>query len=661
MEITGNPYSRTFRCDRASIPGKVMRGLALLLAVLPLWAGDVVRDERWRQDLQFLATELPRRHANFYFQLRPEDFQRAVGELEVRIPELSDAQVITGLMGLVAMAGDSHTSIFPLPFRPLPIALRWFEDGLYVTATAPGQSRALGARVVQIGAVDVHQAYQRVATIISHENDAWVRERSASLLAMAEILYGLDLAASPEVARYVVERLDGVRFAIEVTAGAATLTSAPDAARGFLPQWLRNRNLFYWYEYLPTAKTMYLAYNVCRNQADLSFQDFIGQVFAAGQAAGSERLIIDVRNNSGGDSSVIRPLYQVLDQLGDTRGRVVVLIGRGTASSAMLNAIELAGRYGAALIGEATGGKPNSYGEILRFLLPNSQLQVQYSTQFFRLLPNADPPSLLPDLPVASYAGDYFARADPFLGAALAWPERTAAGGRPAAGSAIAVNAASYRGRVAPGALAAVFGDFGATVMPTEASRLPLPKLLGGVEVLVNGVAAPLLVVTRTQVNFQAPASTAAGRAEVRVVVNGSEAATGSVDAGDGPGIFVADPGAIDRPGAVLNQDFRLNGSAALARRGEVIQIFGTGSGVVSPAAEDGVAAGQPLSETHGQPRVFFGTEEGRVVFSGLAPGFAGLWQINVQVPEIMTVTGQMPVVVYMNGTPGNGVTVWVQ
>ena len=91
------------------------------------------------------------------------------------------------------------------------------------------------------------------------------------------------------------------------------------------------------------------------------------------------------------------------------------------------------------------------------------------------------------------------------------------------------VNVAGFRNApVAPGSLAAAFGDFSG-VTASDAAAIPLPKQMNGVQVLVNDVAAPLIAVRAGQINFQVPAATAAGSASVRVQRNGSDLAVGTV------------------------------------------------------------------------------------------------------------------------------------
>src|SRR4029450_7422938 len=80
-------------------------------------------------------------------------------------------------------------------------------------------------------------------------------------------------------------------------------------------------------------------------------------------------------------------------------GAVIVLIGRGTFSSAQLNAAKLKSDANATLIGEPTGQKPNAYGEVRSFTLPHSQIPVNYSTKHFQT-ESGDRPSMEPDVRV---------------------------------------------------------------------------------------------------------------------------------------------------------------------------------------------------------------------------------------------------------------------
>ncbi len=220
------------------------------------------------------------------------------------------------------------------------------------------------------------------------------------------------------------------------------------------------------------------------------------------------------------------------------------------------------------------------------------------------------------------------------------------------------LNGASFRSGqpITPGSWAAAFGAF-TGVTQTTASTSPIPKTLGGVTVTVNGVAAPVYFVSATQVNFLVPFAVTPGLRAVEVKT-AAATLTGNVRVmSAAPGIFANSIG-----GAVLNQDGALNTDAARARRGQVIQIFATGPGALSRSIEDGVPApSSPLATTTSTPEVFVAGAPAKVEFSGMAPGFSGLWQINVIVPDLAFVTGRVPLQVYMDGVDSNEVTIFVQ
>jgi len=206
------------------------------------------------------------------------------------------------------------------------------------------------------------------------------------------------------------------------------------------------------------------------------------------------------------------------------------------------------------------------------------------------------------------------------------------------------------------GSWAAAFGTFPG-VTQTVANALPIPTTLGGVTVSINGVAAPVYFISPTQINFLMPFAVSPGVRNVEIKTS-SATLTGSVR------VMSAAPGIFSNPagGAVLNQDGSLNTDSVRARRGQVIQIYATGPGALSQPIADGAAApSSPLVTTTSTPDVYVGGVPASVQFSGMAPGFAGLWQVNVVVPDRAFITGKVPLQVFMDGVDSNEVTIFVQ
>jgi len=213
------------------------------------------------------------------------------------------------------------------------------------------------------------------------------------------------------------------------------------------------------------------------------------------------------------------------------------------------------------------------------------------------------------------------------------------------------------------GSWATAYGAF-ANVTSTTATTSPIPKTLGGVTVSVNGVAAPVYFVSPTQINFLVPFAVTPGLRAVEIKTSSATLTSNVRVMSAAPGIFIGTPStsALPPAGAVLNQDFSVNGQSSTARRGQVVQIFATGPGALSRAIEDGAAApSNPLALTASTPEVFIAGVPAVVQFSGMAPGFSGLWQINAIVPDRAFITGRVPLQVFMDGVDSNEVSIFVQ
>ena len=217
------------------------------------------------------------------------------------------------------------------------------------------------------------------------------------------------------------------------------------------------------------------------------------------------------------------------------------------------------------------------------------------------------------------------------------------------------VNAASYTPQISPGSLATLFGTHLGGALVT--ANAPLPMSLSGVSITVNGRQAPILAVTSNQVNFQVPWETSAGSAEVIVSVNGFAANSLAVKVSEtAPGIF-SEPGGR---AAVLNPDNSLNTDANPAKVGSTIEAYLTGSGPVNVAMSDGLAAGSsPLAEAMSQSSATIGPLPAQVSFTGLAPGFVGLTQMNIVVPSGLA-PGDYPLIVTIGGQTSNAGTISV-
>jgi uncharacterized protein (TIGR03437 family) len=218
------------------------------------------------------------------------------------------------------------------------------------------------------------------------------------------------------------------------------------------------------------------------------------------------------------------------------------------------------------------------------------------------------------------------------------------------------VNGASFvSGALVPGEIATVFGTnltFSNGI--NLAGSLPLATTLLNVQVMVNGTAAPIFAVDNVngqqQINFQVPYEIAGlTSATVQVVDNGAAGNTVTVPVASAqPGIFTYTVGNTTY-GAILHPSYALANTSNPAARGETVLIYCTGLGTVTPQAVDGAAA-VGATQTTAFPTVTIGGAQADIAYSGLAPGFVGLYQINAVVPSTLS-PGNQPVIITVNGT----------
>lgn len=226
------------------------------------------------------------------------------------------------------------------------------------------------------------------------------------------------------------------------------------------------------------------------------------------------------------------------------------------------------------------------------------------------------------------------------------------------------VHSATQQGAlpVAPGTLITIYGT--GLASGQRSTNVPLPFEVDGTQVLLGGQPLPILYSSATQINAQVPYDLAVNTEHPVVVRRGT---TQSV-----PELFTvaqAQPGIFTRnqqgsgQGIVLGADQATVADAAKpARRGEAIVIYGTGLGAVTPEAIPGVPApGTPLAQTVEKVTVTVGGKAAEVLFSGLTPGFTGLYQVNAILAADTPAGPAVPLTIATAGQTSNVVTIAVE
>jgi tetratricopeptide (TPR) repeat protein len=392
------------------------------------------RDEGWRYDLHLLDRELKRLHYNLSKKIIPEGFDTYVRKLHDDIPKLTDHQIEVSMMRLTAMAGDGHTSIRPAHMashggdehHALPVQFYLFEEGLFITLAAPAHKELAGARVLRVGDHPVADVLKALDPLISRDNDIWPKFIGPGLLRQPRLLNGLGLIPEDDRVQLTVRDPGGkeqtVTLAGNAGDAAADWVSARDQTAGPDPLYLKNRKATYWFEYLPDSKTVFLQYNAVQNDPKENLEKFCGRVFEFINKNDVNRLVIDLRWNSGGNNFLNRPLVHGLircDKINQP-GKLFVIVGRNTFSAAQCGATQIERHTEAIFVGEPTGSAPNFVGETIMLDLPYSKMRASISDLYWQNSVAMDYRTWIgPRIYTPPTFASYRARRDPALEAIL--------------------------------------------------------------------------------------------------------------------------------------------------------------------------------------------------------------------------------------------------
>jgi len=152
-----------------------------------------------------------------------------------------------------------------------------------------------------------------------------------------------------------------------------------------LPLYLKRQGDAYWFEYLDQPKLVYFQYNRVQNDGKESIAKFSARLLDFVEHHDVQKLVIDMRWNSGGNNFLNAPLLEGLIRCTkiDQPGKLFVIVGRNTFSAAMCGATQIERYTKAVMVGEPTGSSPNFIGETVIVKLPYSRMTASISDLYW--------------------------------------------------------------------------------------------------------------------------------------------------------------------------------------------------------------------------------------------------------------------------------------
>lgn len=393
--------------------------LSILLSIISLYCFGVTDLEvkNWQNDLKFYSQNLSEKHIDLYHTVSRQNFSDDITQLENSLSSLTGNQILVELMKLTHKIGDGHTS-FPLwgaNLKSFPVQLKMLMGNFYVIKTTKDFEHLLGARLEKINDSNTNEIYRLFSQLTPFsENKYSTQVRVAQYMLKAELLNGLGIINDSFQAQFtftigkeVIEQQLTPFYSNEYTAELSYLNNSIFSIE-------KKLNEDVWFGSLNDKKVVYFKF---RRYPSISKMEALSEdVLSFINKNKSKKLIIDLRDNYGGDFFVGLKLAQllVLADSVDWKSGVYVLIDNVTFSAAMSNAAQFSQLLNAKLIGEPTGATPSGYQDMGQFLLPNSNLEVTYSKRLYHFTSDTKD-ALYPDINIEVSIDDYISKKDPQL------------------------------------------------------------------------------------------------------------------------------------------------------------------------------------------------------------------------------------------------------
>lgn len=392
-------------------------------------------------DIDALYAFMTTTHPDLYHHTTKKEMDGYVAGLRRDAPAMSWPRYVMGVYRLIRLVGDGHTAIFPVPDSGpgfdarYPILTQAFSEGLYVVGADASYGDAVGGKVVAIAGKPTADVVRTFGEYWPHENDLWVVRWLPLMLRRPGYLHGTGIV-SGDIAgpiTFTIAMKNGTRRDFVVT----PMPTAEDAARQETA-WLRARDEAtlakptplhgtdtpFDFHYFKDRKAVYAVYRQSDDSETQTVAAFAARLFKFIDANPVERLIVDIRENGGGNNYKNQALLlaMIKSRKIDRPGKLFILTGRQTFSAAQ-NFANQAERWTQSLfVGEPTGSSPNHFGDAKQFTPPATKLAVIVASLRWQ---DSDPQDkrvwIMPDIVARDSFAHYLSGRDAVLDAALAY------------------------------------------------------------------------------------------------------------------------------------------------------------------------------------------------------------------------------------------------
>lgn len=381
------------------------------------------------EDLYFLKNTLPKEHPDLFFKLSKSDYYNKINYLLENQTTYSVDKMRFEIMKLIASIGDGHTETYVKSNKYFPITFSWFyNNSLRITCCSKQYKKLLGCKVIKINNIPLFSIVDKLNSICSNESTAWMNYKFINGMQSYELLKVLNIIPNGYL-NLELEDLASNKFNVKIY----PLTEEEFESSYFIDLQRNKRDTplkpqmasdNYWYKFDNTNKIFYFKYKSCIDRKtaliigdDISsykpdLNSFFDTLVKSFDKSSSQKFILDVRGNLGGNPKIIKLLIEKLtkdskfSEFQKCQNRIFVLTDNSTFSAGVFAALNFKQNFhNVKVVGKPTGGAQNVFANPKTKLLNCSNLFLTYATRKYSdgsnerssLIPDIDPPLLIKD------------------------------------------------------------------------------------------------------------------------------------------------------------------------------------------------------------------------------------------------------------------------
>lgn len=367
--------------------------LILFVSMLSTMLAQTSNKIDWKEDLQIYKASLEDKHIDLYHSVTEEEFNAEWSKIYDSIGLLNDFEITLKLMQLTRLINDGHTavSLRNYDIHDYPFKIKHIENQWRVVKINNTNKNLLKSTLVAIDDVPIDKVMSKVSKVAQFvENEHSLLVRTGNYATISELLYALGITKKSNSATFTFQDINHQSIDIRLDALNQT-TSNSDSFQELvigIPEIIKPENLsfeYLWYAPIQNTNAVYIRFDSYPSFEKM--QRFSEELLGFISKNKIEKIVIDMRNNGGGDLYVGIALAYALN-LSDTvdwKQGVYVMTDAVTFSAGTSNSALFKQLLNAKIIGQPTGSKPTGYQDMDQFELPNSKLVITYSKRRFNL------------------------------------------------------------------------------------------------------------------------------------------------------------------------------------------------------------------------------------------------------------------------------------